>query len=157
MIRALFVPVSIATAALVTAGCGMPSIPLDPPTVKLTGTWTGTGSDSQGPELITWDLTQTGNMVTGMVSTRAVDTTDGTCASCHKNKTGTVSGTISGADLTLRMFFPSGGDVPTPMCTVTMNATVPDATDYNIATSYTGLDTCEGPFAGGRFSMDHQP
>ena len=146
-------------AAALSSDCGMSPIapdPLNPPSVILSGSWTGTGSDSQGPELMTWDLSQTGNRVTGMVITRAVDTADGSCASCHKNKSGTVSGTISGTDLTLRMFFPSGGDVPTPMCSVTINATVPNATDTNIATSYSGVDTCEGPFVGGAFSMDHQ-
>ena len=147
-------------AAVLSSTCGMPPVApivFKPPSVTVSGTWTGTGSDSQGPELMTWDLRQTGNVVTGMVITRAVDTTDGTCASCHKNKSGMVSGTISGTDLTLRMFFPSGGDVPTPMCSVTINATVPDATDKNIATNYSGEDTCEGPFVGGAFSMDHQP
>jgi hypothetical protein len=141
---------------LFSSDCGMSPVALNPPSVKLSGTWTGTGSDTQGPELIAWELRQTGNMVMGTVTTQAVDTTDGSCASCHKNKSGTVSGTISGTKLTLSMFFPSGGNVPTPMCSVTINATVPEATDSAIATSYSGVDTCEGPFVDGVFSMDHQ-
>jgi hypothetical protein len=126
---------SICAAAL-SSDCGKSPVALNPPSVTLTGTWTGKGSDSQGPELMTWELMQMGNMVMGRVTTQAVDTSDGTCASCHKNK---MDGT--GNDFVptsrLRMFFPSGGDVLTPrhrhdVCDRARRQ--PD----NIATSYSG-------------------
>ena len=142
-------------AAALAADCTM--LPVAPTSLQLSGTWDGTGSDAQGAEVISWVMTQTGNTVRGTVSTRAVDPADGSCASCHKNKTGTFTGTIVGSSLTLTMFFPTGGDVPTPICSVTMVATADGVTDARITSTYTGADTCEGPFTDGTFTMDHRP
>jgi hypothetical protein len=140
-------------AATLAADCTM--LPVAPTSLQLSGTWDGTGADAQGAEVISWVLMQTGNTVRGTVSTRAVDPADGSCASCHKNKTGTFTGTIVGSSLTLTMFFPTGGDVPTPICSVTMIATADGVTGSKIASTYSGADTCEGPFTDGTFTMDH--
>src|SRR6185503_12503244 len=79
------------------------------PSVNLTGTWTGTGHDTYlgHPDGITvaWVLTQTGSTVSGTVQTSALFPGHD-CVSCHREKTGTVSGTISGTALTLTMAFP---------------------------------------------------
>jgi hypothetical protein len=144
-------------AALQSSDCGMPPGSPRSESPTMSGTWSGTGSDSQGPESMAWQLTQTGDLVTGTAITRGGDTTDGTCASCHKNKSGTLSGTISGNSLRVTMFFPTGGDVPTPICSVTMDATASDITTRKIAGTYTGEDTCEGPFSNGAFTLDHLP
>jgi len=47
---------------------------------------------------------------------RPLSETDGSCASCHKVKDGTVSGSISGSAVTPRMSFALGGTRPTPTC-----------------------------------------
>src|SRR5436309_3047635 len=66
------------------------------PQIGFAGTWTGTGADSQGATTVAWSLTQTGSTVSGTVTTQAVNPDDGSCNSCHRNKRGSVSGTISG-------------------------------------------------------------
>ena len=77
---------------------------------------------------MTWSLTQTGTNVSGTVATQAVNPTDGSCNSCHRNKTGTFSGTIAGTALTITMFFAAGaaGD-PTPACQATLTGAAPNA------------------------------
>src|SRR5262245_11503524 len=72
----------------------------------VTGSWTGTGSDSFSAERIVWTLTQSDSNVTGRVELAPMDPDDGSCASCHKLRKGTVAGTIDGSTLTLRMNFP---------------------------------------------------
>lgn len=80
-----------------------------PNTVSVAGTWSGTESDRLGPALLTWTLTQTGNTVSGTAIMRPVDATDGSCASCHKSKDGTFTGTLEKTDSTLAGTY-SGGD-----------------------------------------------
>lgn len=142
--------------------CGStPSMPIGPSTpttaaINVSGTWSGTGSDSFGPELVTWVLTQSGTAVSGTAELNAVDPADGSCGSCHKVKKGTFSGTLSGASLLVTMKFPAGGDVPTPICVVDLagSATV---LDRRMMASYTGTDTCEGFFADGKIELTRQP
>jgi hypothetical protein len=155
--------VSLAVAVL-TCGCGGSPVAPDapprlsvPPPLNLTGTWTGRGSDSQGAHIITLTLAQTGDSVSGRAITRAVDPADGTCASCYKNKDGRFSGIVSDTALTLKMLFPTGGDVPTPICSVTIDATASGITSGRIAATYSGEDSCEGPFTDGSFTIDRAP
>src|SRR6185295_7248420 len=97
--------------------------PAAPPSLGLTGAWTGTGTDPQGAERMSWTLTQTGAALSGIADLAPLDAADGSCASCHKFKAGTVTGTLSGTTLKMTLVFPSGGDgVPTPMCTITFDA-----------------------------------
>lgn len=143
------------------AGPASPTAPgVQPPPpdrpVDLTGTWEGTGSDNQGPEKLAWTLTQTGQAVSGTAISTAVNATDGTCASCHKNKIGTFSGTVSGTTLTLTMTFPAGSNAaPTPICGVTISSTIPTLGD-TISGTYSGSDSCEGPFSQATFTMTRQ-
>jgi len=122
----------------------------------ISGTWRGSGSDSFGPELVTWVLTQSGAAVSGVAEMNAVDPADGSCGSCHKVKRGTLSGTMSGGALSVTMTFPAGADVPTPICVadLTGSATVQGDT---LHASYSGSDTCEGFFADGRIDLTRQP
>ena len=149
------------TITLSASGCsGSPAAPNRPSArqVNLSGAWSGTGSDTQGPMTLTWALTQAGPTVSGTAISRAVNATDGTCASCHKNKIGTFSGTVSGTTLTLTMFFPDGSDAePTPMCSVTVDGTAASITESRIAGAYSGADSCEGPFTDGALTMARQP
>lgn len=125
-------------------------------TINVTGTWTGTGSDSFSPELVTWLLSQSGNAVSGTAELKAVDPSDGTCGSCHKVKTGTLTGTLSGSTLTVSMKFPAGGDVPAPICVAELNATA-TVTDRRITATYTGTDTCEGVYSNGALDLARRP
>jgi hypothetical protein len=107
---------------------------------------------------VAWSLTQNGASVRGTVTTQAVDPSDGSCNSCHRNKSGTVTGTISGSTLSLTMFFAAGvnGD-PTPACSATLAATANAVTERMVTAQYTGEDTCEGPFVNGTLTMRRQP
>jgi hypothetical protein len=114
--------------------------------------------DSQGATHVTWSLTQTGDSIAGTVETQAVDPADGSCGSCHRNKSGTFTGTMSGTTLTLKMFFAAGADGdPTPACaaTLTGSASSGSSADQLLAT-YSGSDSCEGAFENGMLSMTRQ-
>jgi hypothetical protein len=120
-----------------------------PNTVNVAGTWSGTESDRLGPALLTWTLTQTGDTVSGTAIMRPVDATDGSCASCHKSKDGTITGTVSGTTLTIAMYFAAGNQAdPTPACSININSTAPSVTQSRIAGTYEGSDPCEGTFQG---------
>jgi hypothetical protein len=132
-----------------------PSTPAPPPqptTTGLSGTWSGSGSDSFSAERVTWILAQSDSTITGSVELAPVDPADGSCASCHKLRRGTVAGTLDGSALTLRMNFPQGGDVPTPICATDLTAHAVVAGDQLTGT-YTGTDTCEGFYANGQLAL----
>lgn len=145
-------------AALLSACQSKSSTPTTPSPagINVSGTWNGTGSDSFSPELVTWVLTQSGTAVSGTAELKAVDPSDGTCGSCHKVKTGTLTGTLSGNTLTVSMKFPAGGDVPAPICVADLSATATVA-DRRIAATYTGTDTCEGVYSNGAIELTRQP
>jgi hypothetical protein len=167
--------VAIAVAAMLALSCGSastaptivspaPAPPVTPPTPdpgppgSFSGSWAGNASDSQGETTVSWSLTQTGDAVSGTVLTQAVNPNDGSCNSCHRNKSGSVAGTISGSTLALTMVFAAGVDGdPTPACSAALTGRATIGPDRRIAGQYTGDDTCEGPFVGGAFSMTRQP
>lgn len=120
---------------------------------NLTGTWTGTGTDAQGPETFTWTIAQSGSALSGTALMQPANTTDGTCGSCHKQKAGTLTGTMSGTVLTLTLAFPDGGNDLTPLCGITMTATTSNMTPSRIVAAYTGSTTCEGPITDGALVM----
>ena len=101
------------------------------PPVDLTGTWNGTSADhwvnpnTADGMIVTWVLTQTGSTVSGTVTTTGLHGNDGTCSGCHRAKTGTLSGTLSGTTLTLTMDFPGHAGEPSPTCTATFSTTSP--------------------------------
>ncbi len=153
--RAL-VTVIVALAASLALGCRASPVAPSPaagpaviPSTDLSGTWNGSGADAQGPESLSMTIAQTGTSVSGTVVAKAVNPADGSCASCHKNKIGTFTGTLSGTSLRLNLSFPAGSDAaPTPMCSVTIAVTSAVSSNDTIAGSYTGADSCEGPFTG---------
>src|SRR5262245_1774205 len=156
----------IAAAALAVAiGCAASVVPpttpspaappIAPRPIVLDGTWNGRGIDSKGETSVSWQLTQTGTSVSGTVRTLAVDPEDGSCNSCHRNKRGTITGTISGSTLTISMFFAAGADGdPTPECSATLTGSAADIADNSIAAAYSGSDTCEGPVGNGVMTMN---
>jgi hypothetical protein len=159
-VNAVFRSVSAAALAAAAISCGgspgMPSQPSQP--LSLTGSWMGTGTDSGGATVVTWTLTQSGANVSGTVATQAVNPNDGSCNSCHRNKTGTVSGTLSGTTLNLEMFFAAGvnGD-PTPACSASLSGTASSVTRSSLTAGYSGSDTCEGPLTSGTLVLAHSP
>jgi hypothetical protein len=127
-----------------------------PAAVGVSGTWSGSGFDSFGPELVTWILTQSGTTIAGTARFDAVNPADGSCGSCHKVKRGTVTGTITGSSLSVTMKFPAGGDVPTPLCVVDLSGSA-TVIDRRMMANYTGTDTCEGFFSDGKIELTLQP
>jgi len=160
----LLAPLFAAALLIAATGCGSspvapntatPTAPTatttpTPSTANLAGTWTGTGTDAQGPETFRWTVTQTGDSISGAVVLEPTDPGDGSCGSCHKQKTGTLAGTLSGGALTLTLDFPAGGKDLTPLCGITMTATTTDIAAGRIAAAYAGTTTCEGPITDGR-------
>lgn len=122
--------------------------------VNLAGTWAGSGSDGLGPETFTWVVTQSGDTLSGSASMRGP--ADGSCGSCHKFKDGSISGSVSGTTVTLRMSFALGGSQPTPTCLVTMDVTASDVTTTHLSSSYDGSDSCEPAVARGSITMTRQ-
>jgi hypothetical protein len=163
-------PVSLVRAALsavlCAAVCGCAASPVSPSgssvasvaavQLSLKGAWSGSVGDSQGLGALTWGLTQTGNVVSGTVLMKSSDAA-GTCASCHKEqKAGTVTGTLSGSTLTFTMTLPIGSAFsPTPNCSITASGTARNITDGEVVITgtYTGADSCLGPFAAGTVTM----
>jgi hypothetical protein len=134
---------------------GTPSGPTAAP-LNLSGTWTGNGSDGLGPETFSWVLAQSGDALSGTVSMRPLSETDGSCTSCHKVKDGSISGSVSGTAVTLKMSFALGGSQPTPTCLVTMDVSASNVTSTSLASSYNGSDSCEPAVALGSITMTRQ-
>jgi hypothetical protein len=128
-----------------------------PQPASISGDWTGTSVDSQGTTVVNWTIAQSGSDVAGTVTTRAPDPADGSCNACHRNKSGTFTGTIAGDVLTLTLTFAAGvnGD-PTPICSATMTGSASRIAAGDLSGVYTGSDTCEGPFLDGRLTMSRR-
>ena len=154
-------PPLVAAALLCSlAACGSATMPASPTpapaassSANLAGTCTGTGNDAQGAETFRWTITQTGDRISGAAVLDSANRDDGSCGSCHKQKTGTVAGTLSGGALTLTLDFPAGGSDITPLCGLTLHATTSDVAAGRISASYTGTTTCEGPISDGRLTV----
>jgi hypothetical protein len=156
---------AVPIACYLAAACGSspmktsptPAAPVSPTapaaSLNLAGSWTGTSTDSQGITVVNVTIAQTGDAVSGTVTTRAPDPTDGSCNACHRNKSGTFTGSLSGSTLTMTMAFAAGVDGdPTPICSATMTGSAAAATG-ELNGTYTGSDTCEGSFLNGRIAM----
>jgi hypothetical protein len=150
--------VSAPTPTTPTPAPSAPAPPAGGASVNLAGGWRGTGSDVQGPEQLALTIAQSGSTLSGSADMKPSNAADGSCASCHKFKTGTVSGSVNGTMLAMRLVFPAGGDgVPTPMCTITFEVTAAGVTGDRIAAAYSGDDSCEGSFTDGALTIARQP
>jgi hypothetical protein len=118
---------------------------------------TGASGTGMGTTIVSWRVTQSGASVTGTVTTQSTDA-PGTCASCHRSRTGALTGTISGTTLTWTATFPADpGNDPTPACAATLTGTIPDITADSVSGTYSGADTCEGQYTNGTLTMARTP
>jgi len=151
LLMAIILPLTLA------CGSAAPAAPAPVTTANLPaleGVWVGMGSDSQGSTRVTWQLSQSAAALSGTVKTQAIDPNDGSCGSCHRNKSGTFTGTISGDIVSLTMFFAAGADGdPTPACTATLVGSASANAADELLTTYSGSDSCEGAFERGTLSM----
>jgi len=152
-LASILLAVACGTSARPTTPTPTPVTPPAGAALDLSGEWTGSSSDSQGTTVVTFTIAQAGDTVSGTVTTRAPNPTDGSCNACHRNKRGTLTGTLSGGTLTMTMMFAAGVDGdPTPICSATMTGTAA-AIARDLTGRYTGSDTCEGVFLDGRIAM----
>ena len=96
-----------------------------------------------------WTVTQDGDRLSGSVVLNSANPTDGSCGSCHKQKTGTLAGTLANGALALTLDFPEGGSDITPRCGITMQVSTSNVAAGRIVAAYTGTTTCEGPITDG--------
>ena len=144
--------VTCAGGATTTSPNAVPTAPTQ--VLNVSGNWTGTSTDSQGITVVSWTLTQSGTVVSGTVKTNAPDPNDGSCNSCHRNKSGTLTGSVSSNILTMSMQFAAGADGdPTPICSATMTGTASSSAAGQLSGNYAGSDTCEGAFLNGNVTM----
>lgn len=148
-----------ALLAVLVAGCGS-STSLTTPgsTPSMAGTWLGMGTDSTtaalgtggmmgqaGMGTMTWQLTQSGSNVTGTM--RFTDMPGNMMG-------GTFSGTMSGRDMTFTMDMPMGSMMSGGTCAVHASGTAHmDPDDMHMTGSYTGTNSCSGPFNHGQMTM----
>ena len=142
---------------LFAAACGSnANAPTSPSSSSsLTGTWAGTATDSStsalggggmmgqaGMGTMTWQLTENGSSVTGTMSFSGMPST---------MMKGTLSGTMSGQDMTFTMNMPSGS-MMSGSCIAQATGTM----HFNGSTmtgTYSGMNSCDGPFTNGQMAM----
>jgi len=140
----------MAAVLALAAACGgsSPSGPSGPqPVPDLTGTWTGSASDSSGPGTMTWVLSKTATGASGQATTRS--------PLGSVVLTGTVSLELSGASAAWRMDIPAGGVAGAPTCTVTVTGTA-TVTATAISARYSGAGSCTDPFSDGTIALSKQ-
>lgn len=127
-----------------------PSGPTTPSTdpISVSGTWSGTATDSSGPGQLTWQLTQSGMSLSGTLV--MTDTATG------YSGRGTVSGTVTGSSVQFSMTVPAGGfDVPYGSCTANVSG-AGQATSSSITGTYSGSNSCSGAIASGQLTLNKQ-
>lgn len=125
------------------------SATLGPPGTNVSGTWTGSASDSTRQMTMTWQLTQQDRNVAGTFSA-----TSPVGAPIYTR--GSITGTLSEAALAFRITVPRGGVEDAADCAATFIGTADDVQQDSMAGTYTGSDTCGGTLAGGRFTLLRQ-
>jgi hypothetical protein len=139
----------VLSGLIVAAGCGgdgsqSPTQPSPAPPV-LSGTWTGTATDSGGPGRLTWQLEESAGAFSGTLS--FTDAATGIAG------TGQVSGTRSGSTLTFAMSIPAGAiGKPFASCSTSASGSG-QVTSTTITGTYTGTNSCTGSFASGQLTL----
>ena len=145
-------------AALTATACGgSTSSPTNPGvSASMTGTWLGSSSDSTGSMMgaglsasmmgnTTWNITQTGSTFSGTMQFLG-----------YRGGTMTVSGVMTGNTGTFTMTMPAGS-MMTGSCSATSTGTFDmDDMRTQMHGSYTGTNSCSGPFNSGQMSLAHR-
>ena len=131
----------VATLAA-TPACGS----IDQPSpISLTGTWSGTATDSSGPGNITWEVTQSGDSFSGTLTM--------TDESSGAHGRGSVSGTVSRTTAAFSITIPAGGfDDPWAACTATLTGTA-TVTSSSLSGTFTGSNSCSGSVSAGQLTL----
>lgn len=102
-----------------SGGSANPAAP-SAPTLNLAGSWSGKllfsrddGTPDDNPGIVAWTATQSGSSVTGPL-TLTVHDNGGT-----ETYQGTLSGSLSGTQLSLTLSFPTGTFAEVPACAIT--------------------------------------
>ncbi len=144
-------------AVLTSAACSGTSSPTSPgASSTMSGTWLGTAADSTGSMMgagmsasmmgnTTWSVTQAGSTFSGTMQFPG-----------YQGGTMMVSGTMNGRTGTFTMTMPSGS-MMTGGCTAFATGTF-DMDDMmtQLRGTYTGTNSCTGPFGQGQVLMSHR-
>ena len=142
-VRSLAWATLVAATVFVSAACGNSN---QPSPIDLTGSWSGTATDSSGPGSIAWRVTQSGSAFSGTLTI--------TDDSSGAHGRGSVSGTVSGTAMEFSITIPAGGfDEPWGACTanLTGSATV---TTSSFAGTYAGSNSCAGSVSAGQLTLN---
>ena len=152
-----FAAIGVVTAFLATACGGSTSSPTRPGvSATMTGTWVGSASDSTGSMMgagmsasmmgnTTWTITQTGSAFSGTMQFPG-----------YQGGTMIVSGNMAGSSGTFTMTMPTGS-MMMGGCSATATGTF-DMDDMmtQLHATYTGTNSCGGPFDRGQMTMLHR-
>jgi hypothetical protein len=146
----LFVAAAVACGG--NGGSGSPTQPPPSPAasgpVSLTGSWSGTASDSSGPGQVTWQLTQAGTSFSGTATL--------TDSSTGLGGRGTVSGTVSNTSIHFSMSIPAGGfDSPYAACTAEVSGDG-QVSAASITSTFAGSNSCTGAITSGQLTLNKQ-
>jgi hypothetical protein len=100
-----------------------------------------------GMGTMTWQLTQTGSSVTGSMGFSGMP---------GSMMRGTMSGTISGNTLTFSMDMPSGSMMSGTCSAHAVGTMQLNGTSMTMTGTYSGTNSCAGPFSNGQMVMTHQ-
>jgi hypothetical protein len=136
-------------AATLLAACSRGLSPVEPaPLVDVTGSWSGTASDSSGHGEMTWELVQAEASISGAFSMRDAETGYGA--------RGSASGTVSGTRVRFKLKVPIGGaDGPWAACTIEVEGDI-EATTASLSGNYSGSNSCGGAITAGQLTLHKQ-
>lgn len=120
-----------------------PTSPSAPASV--TGTWSGSASDSSGPGQMTWQITQSGSSFSGTMTM--------TDTSSQATGRGTVTGSVSGGTIQFAISVLAGGfDNPYSACTADVSGSGTVAATSMTGT-YAGSSSCSGAISSGQLTL----
>src|SRR5206468_9355810 len=112
------------------------------------GTWRGPATDSSGPGLMVWALTQSDTSFTGSITMTDMSSTS--------SGRGTVSGSLSSASIHFSISIPEGGfDGTYATCAVTATGDG-QVSASSITGTYTGSNSCSGSVTAGQLTLNKQ-
>ena len=154
--------IGVVLLGLLAAACGGSSNLATAPSsaISVSGTWSGTSTDSTTPALgtggmmgqagmgtMTLQLVQNGSNVTG---------TMGFSGMGNNMMRGTFTGTMSGEDMNFTMNLPTGS-MMSGSCSAQANGTAHmNGTSMTMTGSYSGTNSCTGGFSNGQMTMSRK-